>query len=152
MPLLPKTPSLSRRTLLRGLGGSAALGALGALAGCGVPAAYVAPGDRAATDRSAGERRLTWANWPLYIDTDDDHPGRPHVGPRTAGQAWSRSAAAQRSAWSLGHVEQLVVPSRPLHRLVPPVVRAPDARVGAREVRVPHAGPRRRTRPVASAA
>ncbi|CAM5715602.1 hypothetical protein SVIOM342S_05100 [Streptomyces violaceorubidus] len=64
------------RTLLRGLGGSAALGALGALAGCGVPAAYVAPGDRAATDRSAGERRLTWANWPLYIDTDDDHPGR----------------------------------------------------------------------------
>ncbi|MGX1510885.1 ABC transporter substrate-binding protein [Streptomyces collinus] len=73
MPLLPKTPSLSRRTLLRGLGGSAALGTL---AGCGVPAAYVAPGDRAATDRSATERRLTWANWPLYIDTDDKRPSR----------------------------------------------------------------------------
>lgn len=76
MPLLPKTPSPSRRTLLRGLGGSAALGALGTLAGCGVPAAYVAPGDRAATDRSATERRLIWANWPLYIDTDDRHPSR----------------------------------------------------------------------------
>ncbi|MFF6865121.1 ABC transporter substrate-binding protein [Streptomyces ardesiacus] len=73
MPLLPKTPPLSRRTLLRGLGGSAALGAL---AGCGVPAAYVAPGDRAAPDRSAAEPRLTWANWPLYIDTDDEHPRR----------------------------------------------------------------------------
>jgi spermidine/putrescine transport system substrate-binding protein len=73
MPPLPETPSLSRRTLLRGLGGSAALGAL---AGCGVPAAYVAPGDRAAPDRFATEPRLTWANWPLYIDTDDAHPSR----------------------------------------------------------------------------
>ncbi|MDN3256872.1 spermidine/putrescine ABC transporter substrate-binding protein [Streptomyces sp. MA25(2023)] len=73
MPPLPETPSLFRRTLLRGLGGSAALGAL---AGCGVPAAYVAPGDRAAPDRSATESRLTWANWPLYIDTDDAHPSR----------------------------------------------------------------------------
>ncbi|MFE2053335.1 extracellular solute-binding protein [Streptomyces sp. NPDC059459] len=73
MPPLTRTSPISRRTLLRGLGGSAALGAL---AGCGVPAAYVAPGDRAATDRSAGEPRLTWANWPLYIDTDDEHPSR----------------------------------------------------------------------------
>ncbi|MYR46887.1 extracellular solute-binding protein [Streptomyces sp. SID5910] len=73
MPLLPRTPSLSRRSLLRGLGGTAALGAL---AGCGVPAAYVAPGDRAATDRSATQHRLTWANWPLYIDTDEEHPSR----------------------------------------------------------------------------
>ncbi|MFH9733558.1 spermidine/putrescine ABC transporter substrate-binding protein [Streptomyces sp. NPDC017260] len=73
MPLLWKTPSFSRRSLLRGLGGSAAAGAL---AGCGVPAAYVAPGDRAARDRSATEPRLTWANWPLYIDTDDERPSR----------------------------------------------------------------------------
>ncbi|MEU0228841.1 spermidine/putrescine ABC transporter substrate-binding protein [Streptomyces sp. NPDC006284] len=73
MPPLTKTSPISRRTLLRGLGGSAALGAS---AGCGVPAAYVAPGDRAATDRSASEPRLTWANWPLYIDTDDEHPSR----------------------------------------------------------------------------
>ncbi|MFE5404022.1 spermidine/putrescine ABC transporter substrate-binding protein [Streptomyces sp. NPDC056580] len=63
----------SRRSVLRTLTGAAALGAL---AGCGVPAAYVEPGDRSVTDESAADRRLTWANWPLYIDTDDDDPGR----------------------------------------------------------------------------
>ncbi|MFE9358043.1 extracellular solute-binding protein [Streptomyces olivaceoviridis] len=68
-----RKPPLSRRSLLAALGGTAALGAL---AGCGVPAAYVAPGDRAAADDSARDRKLTWANWPLYIDTDDDDPGR----------------------------------------------------------------------------
>ncbi|MGW2777608.1 ABC transporter substrate-binding protein [Streptomyces olivaceoviridis] len=67
-----RKPPLSRRSLLAALGGTAALGAL---AGCGVPAAYVAPGDRAAADDSARDKKLTWANWPLYIDTDDD-PGR----------------------------------------------------------------------------
>ncbi|MEU5663335.1 polyamine ABC transporter substrate-binding protein [Streptomyces longwoodensis] len=71
MALNPPAPS--RRSLFRALGGAAALGAL---AGCGVPAAYVRPGDRAADDASARDKRLTWANWPLYIDTDDDHPGR----------------------------------------------------------------------------
>ncbi len=69
----PKPPSPSRRSLLRALGGTAALGAL---AGCGVPAAYVRPGDRSVPDRSATDRRLTWANWPLYIDTDDDNPNK----------------------------------------------------------------------------
>ncbi|MFJ6907656.1 extracellular solute-binding protein [Streptomyces griseoluteus] len=59
----------SRRSVLRALGGTAALGAL---AGCGVPSAYVRPGDRSAPDRSATDHRLTWSNWPLYIDTDDD--------------------------------------------------------------------------------
>ncbi|MCX4742746.1 ABC transporter substrate-binding protein [Streptomyces antibioticus] len=70
---MPQTPSLqravSRRSLLRALGGTAALGAL---AGCGVQAAYVQPGDRAGVDLSATDKRLNWANWPLYIDTDDD--------------------------------------------------------------------------------
>ncbi|MCS0604238.1 extracellular solute-binding protein [Streptomyces sp. LP11] len=76
---MPQTSSrahsraLSRRSLLRALGGTAALGAL---AGCGVPAAYVRPGDRAVADRSAADRKLTWANWPLYIDTADDDPSR----------------------------------------------------------------------------
>ncbi|GGQ26180.1 polyamine-binding lipoprotein [Streptomyces griseomycini] len=69
MPL--KRSSLSRRSLL--LGGGALLGGL---AGCGVPAAYIPPGERAAADRSARDKRLTWANWPLYIDTDDERPGR----------------------------------------------------------------------------
>ncbi|MEU2553291.1 PotD/PotF family extracellular solute-binding protein [Streptomyces sp. NPDC014684] len=67
----PHAPS--RRSLLRTLTGAAALGTL---AGCGVPAAYVEPGDRSAKDESAADRRLTWANWPLYIDTDDDDAGR----------------------------------------------------------------------------
>ncbi|MEU3347788.1 extracellular solute-binding protein [Streptomyces sp. NPDC006700] len=73
MPKTPKTPPLSRRSLLRALGGTAAIGAL---AGCGVPAAYVQPGDRAIPDASATDHRLNWANWPLYIDTDDKHPNR----------------------------------------------------------------------------
>ncbi|MFF5535302.1 PotD/PotF family extracellular solute-binding protein [Streptomyces cinerochromogenes] len=66
-----RTSALSRRSLLAALGGTAALGAL---AGCGVPAAYVRPGDRAVADESAADKKLTWANWPLYIDTDDDNP------------------------------------------------------------------------------
>ncbi|MFF4762190.1 PotD/PotF family extracellular solute-binding protein [Streptomyces sp. NPDC001292] len=73
MPKTPKTPPLSRRSLLGALGGTAALGAL---AGCGVPAAYVQPGDRAIPDASATDHRLTWANWPLYIDTDDKNPNK----------------------------------------------------------------------------
>ncbi|MFF7279088.1 extracellular solute-binding protein [Streptomyces griseorubiginosus] len=73
MPLTPKPSPPSRRTLLRALGGGAVLGGL---AGCGVPAAYVAAGDRAGPDRSAADKRLTWANWPLYIDTDDDDSTR----------------------------------------------------------------------------
>ncbi|WP_327378345.1 extracellular solute-binding protein [Streptomyces sp. NBC_01216] len=60
---------MSRRALLRGLGGvSAAM----TLAGCGVPAAYVEPGRRAGRDLSARDRAVDFANWPLYIDTDDD--------------------------------------------------------------------------------
>ncbi|MFH9675591.1 PotD/PotF family extracellular solute-binding protein [Streptomyces sp. NPDC017405] len=73
---MPRTSSRttppSRRRLLAGLGTAA----LGALAGCGVPAAYVRPGDRAVPDRSAADKKLTWANWPLYIDTDDADPDR----------------------------------------------------------------------------
>ncbi|MGW2523661.1 ABC transporter substrate-binding protein [Streptomyces sp. NPDC001617] len=71
MSLTPKNPSPSRRALLRALGGAAVLGGL---AGCGVPAAYVRPGERAVADLSASDKRLTWANWPLYIDTGDDNP------------------------------------------------------------------------------
>ncbi|MEU4079336.1 polyamine ABC transporter substrate-binding protein [Streptomyces venezuelae] len=61
---------MSRRSLLRGFGGAAAASLL--VAGCGVPAAYVDEGDRAARDLSARDRTLDFANWPLYIDTDDE--------------------------------------------------------------------------------
>ncbi|MFE1800920.1 spermidine/putrescine ABC transporter substrate-binding protein [Streptomyces sp. NPDC059517] len=64
---------MSRRNLLRTLGTGAAAAFA---AGCGVPAAYVAPGDRRRSDLSATEKRLTWANWPLYIDTDDEDESR----------------------------------------------------------------------------
>lgn len=69
----PTAPALSRRSLLRALGGGAALGAL---AGCG-RARGVRGARRPAADRSAREMRLTWANWPLYIDTDDSGRKRP---------------------------------------------------------------------------
>lgn len=61
--------TLSRRSLLRGIGG---VGAVAALAGCGVPAAFVDERDRAGRDLSTRDRTLDFANWPLYIDTDDD--------------------------------------------------------------------------------
>ncbi|WP_256960379.1 spermidine/putrescine ABC transporter substrate-binding protein [Streptomyces europaeiscabiei] len=66
-------PHIGRRSFLRAVGTGAALGAL---AGCGVPAAYVAPHNRAGVDRSARDKRLIWANWPLYIDTDDEDDSR----------------------------------------------------------------------------
>ncbi|MGW2702602.1 ABC transporter substrate-binding protein [Streptomyces sp. NPDC001340] len=95
---MPQTTSLprpvSRRSLLRALGGTAALGAL---AGCGVPAAYVEPGDRAVTDVSATDKKLTWANWPLYIDTDDDNPNeRPTL-----------EAFGKRTGISVDYVEEI---------------------------------------------
>ncbi|MEV7979187.1 extracellular solute-binding protein [Streptomyces sp. NPDC086519] len=68
-----QTPGPSRRSLLRALGGTAALGAL---AGCGVPAAYVKADDRAVGDLSARDHRLVFANWPLYIDVGDDNPNK----------------------------------------------------------------------------
>ncbi|MGA5192534.1 ABC transporter substrate-binding protein [Streptomyces exfoliatus] len=61
---------MSRRSLLRGIGGAGATSLLAA--GCGVPAAYVDERDRAGRDLSARERTLDFANWPLYIDTDDE--------------------------------------------------------------------------------
>ncbi|MEV4441447.1 spermidine/putrescine ABC transporter substrate-binding protein [Streptomyces sp. NPDC049577] len=64
---------LSRRSLLRALGAGAGAAAL---AGCGVPAAYVAPRERSAQDRSATDKRLAFANWPLYIDVDEKDPQR----------------------------------------------------------------------------
>ncbi|GHJ94423.1 polyamine-binding lipoprotein [Streptomyces sp. NE5-10] len=62
---------MPRRSVLRGLG---AAGATGLLAACGVRPAYVAEDRRAGRDLSGRERSVTFANWPLYIDTDDDDP------------------------------------------------------------------------------
>ncbi|MBO0515027.1 ABC transporter substrate-binding protein [Streptomyces beijiangensis] len=67
---------MSRRSLLRGFSGLGTAGALAALTGCGVPAAYVEAGDRSAADRSARDKSLVFANWPLYIDTDDKNTSK----------------------------------------------------------------------------
>ncbi|MFF0065506.1 spermidine/putrescine ABC transporter substrate-binding protein [Streptomyces sp. NPDC005279] len=61
---------MSRRSLLLGLAAGAAL------TGCGVPAAYVQPGDRARRDVSQRDRSVDFANWPLYIDTDDEETSK----------------------------------------------------------------------------
>ncbi|MFD7030835.1 spermidine/putrescine ABC transporter substrate-binding protein [Streptomyces sp. NPDC059917] len=65
--------ALSRRAALRGLG---AAGLLAGLVGCGVPAAYVPEDRREGTDRSGADRSLAFANWPLYIDTDEEDETR----------------------------------------------------------------------------
>ncbi|WP_328301066.1 spermidine/putrescine ABC transporter substrate-binding protein [Streptomyces sp. NBC_00435] len=65
--------AFSRRAALRGLG---AAGLLAALTGCGVPAAYVPESRREGQDRSAGDRSVSFSNWPLYIDTDDEDEDR----------------------------------------------------------------------------
>ncbi|MEV4194371.1 spermidine/putrescine ABC transporter substrate-binding protein, partial [Streptomyces toxytricini] len=71
----PSRRRVTRRAALRGLG---AAGLLSALAGCGVPSAYVPEDRRAGADRSARERSLAFANWPMYIDTDaEDEERRP---------------------------------------------------------------------------
>ncbi|WP_328874123.1 spermidine/putrescine ABC transporter substrate-binding protein [Streptomyces sp. NBC_00287] len=90
LPTSPKASRVSRRSLLLALGGAA-------LAGCGVPAAYVKPGDRAGADLSATDRRLTWANWPLYIDVDDeDETRRPTL-----------DAFERRTGISVDYVEEI---------------------------------------------
>lgn len=65
--------AFSRRAALRGLG---AAGLLAGLAGCGVPAAYVPENRREGQDRSAGDRSVSFSNWPLYIDADEEDESR----------------------------------------------------------------------------
>ncbi|MFI6013006.1 spermidine/putrescine ABC transporter substrate-binding protein [Streptomyces sp. NPDC051243] len=85
---------MSRRSLLRTLGAGAVSAGL---ASCGVPAAHVPPGERAAADLSATDKRLTWANWPLYIDTDDaDETRRPTL-----------EAFEERTGISVEYVEEI---------------------------------------------
>ncbi|MER5933369.1 spermidine/putrescine ABC transporter substrate-binding protein [Streptomyces sp. NPDC002054] len=67
--------AFSRRTVLGGLG---AAGLSAALTGCGVPAAYIPEDRRGGPDRSGADKSVAFANWPLYIDTDEeDETKRP---------------------------------------------------------------------------
>jgi spermidine/putrescine transport system substrate-binding protein len=61
---------LSRRTVLRGAGG---VGLAAALAACGTGGneATTKP-DPQVSDKSATDKVVRWANWPLYLDYDED--------------------------------------------------------------------------------
>ncbi|MDO0925483.1 spermidine/putrescine ABC transporter substrate-binding protein [Streptomyces sp. TG1A-8] len=70
--------ALTRRSLLRAsAGGALATGGLGALSGCGIPAAGKARGGTSAEDHSATEKEVNFSNWTEYIDTDDSGKHHP---------------------------------------------------------------------------
>ncbi|MFI2352308.1 PotD/PotF family extracellular solute-binding protein [Streptomyces sp. NPDC019443] len=82
---------MSRRSLLFGFAAGAAL------TGCGVPAAYVKPSERAGRDDSERDRSVDFANWPLYVDTDDeDTSERPTL-----------SAFTERTGISVRYTEEI---------------------------------------------
>jgi spermidine/putrescine transport system substrate-binding protein len=63
---------LSRRTLLRGVGG---VGAAAALAACGTgsdEATSTTKPKATVEDKSATDKVVNWANWPAYLDFDDE--------------------------------------------------------------------------------
>ncbi|RZT82753.1 spermidine/putrescine transport system substrate-binding protein [Micromonospora violae] len=76
-PLRP----LSRRGLLSGTLGSAALLTLGgSLTGCGTKGAQQTEAGCVSEDLSATEKKLAFANWPQYLDVDDkDESRRPSL-------------------------------------------------------------------------
>ncbi|WP_225823192.1 polyamine ABC transporter substrate-binding protein [Streptomyces naphthomycinicus] len=70
--------ALTRRSLLRATaGGTLAAGGLGALSGCGIPAAGKAQGGTPAHDHSAQEKVVAFSNWTEYIDVDDSGKRHP---------------------------------------------------------------------------
>ena len=73
-----KRAQVSRRAMLAGTGaGATAL----ALAACAPASTELTP----AEDNSANDPNLNWANWPLYIDEDDD--GKVETGDTDRGKA-----------------------------------------------------------------
>ncbi|MET8452490.1 polyamine ABC transporter substrate-binding protein [Streptomyces sp. NPDC005209] len=70
--------ALTRRSLLRAsAGGALAVGGLGALSGCGIPAAGKTQGGTSAEDHSAQEKVVNFSNWTEYIDVDDSGKHHP---------------------------------------------------------------------------
>jgi spermidine/putrescine transport system substrate-binding protein len=68
---------LSRRTLLRGAGG---LGAAAALAACGTGGSEDASKDKpevTVKDKSDTDKTVRWANWPAYLDFDEENSTYP---------------------------------------------------------------------------
>jgi len=69
-------PPLPRRTLLRGVAGSAALLATGALLGCGTRGARQTAASCVSEDLSGTEKKLVFSNWPQYLDVAEDDASR----------------------------------------------------------------------------
>ncbi|GAA1045384.1 ABC transporter substrate-binding protein [Streptomyces murinus] len=70
--------ALTRRSLLRAsAGGALAIGGLGTLSACGIPAATKNQGGVSADDHSATEKVVNFSNWPEYIDVDDSGKRHP---------------------------------------------------------------------------
>ncbi|MEU3826284.1 extracellular solute-binding protein [Streptomyces sp. SID486] len=70
--------ALTRRSLLRATaGGALAAGGLGALSGCGIPAAGKTQGGIPAEDHSVREKTVNFSNWTEYIDVDDSGKHHP---------------------------------------------------------------------------
>ncbi|MGD6754750.1 polyamine ABC transporter substrate-binding protein [Streptomyces sp. BH105] len=70
--------AMSRRSLMRAsAGGALAVGGLGALTGCGIPAASKSSGGISSEDHSAKEKVINFSNWTEYIDMSDDEKHRP---------------------------------------------------------------------------
>ncbi|KUN79695.1 ABC transporter substrate-binding protein [Streptomyces griseoruber] len=66
--------AMTRRSLM---GGALAVGGVGALSACGIPAAGKSQGGVSADDYSEQEKVVNFSNWPEYIDVDDSGKHRP---------------------------------------------------------------------------
>ncbi|WP_460070020.1 ABC transporter substrate-binding protein [Streptomyces sp. YKOK-I1] len=66
--------AMTRRSLM---GGALALGGVGALSACGIPAAGKSQGGVSADDHSEQEKVVNFSNWPEYIDVDDSGKNHP---------------------------------------------------------------------------
>ncbi|MFG2552438.1 spermidine/putrescine ABC transporter substrate-binding protein [Streptomyces sp. NPDC048581] len=70
--------AMTRRSLLRAsAGGALAVGGLGSLSACGIPAAGNTQSGVSAEDHSAKEKVVNFSNWTEYIDVDDSEKHHP---------------------------------------------------------------------------
>ncbi|AQS67280.1 spermidine/putrescine ABC transporter substrate-binding protein [Streptomyces pactum] len=70
--------ALTRRSLLRAsAGGALAVGGLGTLSACGIPAAGKTEGGVSSEDRSKEEKEVSFSNWTEYMDVDDSGNRHP---------------------------------------------------------------------------
>ena len=70
--------AMTRRSLLRASAGAAlAVGGLGTLSACGIPAAGNTQGGVSAEDHSAKEKVVNFSNWTEYIDVDESEKHHP---------------------------------------------------------------------------